>query len=150
MKVNDVMTKSVGFCREDDNLGKAVAVMWQKDCGMIPILNDKDRVVGVVTDRDVSVAATTRNVIPSNIPVKDLIIGKTITCSKKDSIKKILKKMRKHQIKRIPIVKKNGKLDGVVSINDLLQMKKSKKFQKQIFKTMKAIGKPSPILLKEI
>lgn len=150
MKAKDVMTKNVGFCHEDDNLGKAVAVMWQKDCGMIPVVGEKDRLIGVVTDRDISVAATTRNLNPSDIPVKDLIIGKTITCSRKDSIKKILKKMQKHQIKRLPVVKKNGKLDGVISINDLLQMKKSKKFRKQIFKTLKAIGKPSPILLREV
>lgn len=150
MKVNDVMTENVGFCRENDNLGKAVELMWQKDCGMIPVLNRDDRVIGVVTDRDVSVALTTRNQLPSDIAVKDLIIGKTITCTKKDSIKNVLKKMSKHQIKRIPVVKKKGKLVGMVSINDLLQMKNSKRFEKQIFKTLKAIGKPSPILLREV
>ncbi len=150
MRVKDVMTRNVGFCRENDNLGNAVEVMWQKDCGMIPVLNDKDKVVGVVTDRDVSVAATTRNRLPSNISVKELIIGKTITCSKKDSIKNVLKKMRKHQIKRLPVVKKKGELEGIISINDLLQMKKTKPFEKEIFKTLKAIGKPSPILLKEV
>ncbi|NNE99858.1 MAG: CBS domain-containing protein [Pyrinomonadaceae bacterium] len=150
MKVNNVMTKNVGFCRETDNLATAVGLMWQKDCGIVPILDTEDRVIGVITDRDVSIAVTTRNRAPSEISAAAMIIGKTITCSKNDSIKNVLKKMSKHQINRIPVVTKKGRLKGVISINDLLQMKKSKRFERQIFKTLKAIGKPSPILLREV
>lgn len=150
MKVKDLMTKNAGFCCENETLGKAVEIMWQKDCGMVPVLADAGKVIGVVTDRDVSVAATTRNQPPSRIAAKDLIFREIVTCKKDDSIKQILKRMRKHQIKRLPVVNKKGALAGVISINDLLQAKKSKRFEKQILKTLKAIGRPSPILLREV
>ena len=150
MKVNDVMIENVSFCRENETLGKAAELMWQKDCGMVPVLNDEDEIIGVVTDRDICIAVASRNQLPSDISVKDLADGKVITCSKKHSVKKVLKIMKKHQIKRLPVVGNNGKICGVVSINDMLQMRKSKRYKKQIIKTLTAIGRPSPILLEEV
>lgn len=151
MKVKKVMTKSVGVCKEDDNLAKAVSIMWKKDCGIVPVVDKKSKVIGTVTDRDVSVSVFLQNKSASNILVGDVTNGKVITCSAKDKVKDVLKKMKKCQIKRLPVVKKNGKIQGIISITDiLLASGKNKKLKKKVLKTLEAIGKPHPIVLKEV
>ena len=148
MKVSKIMTKNVGTCRTNESLAKAVEIMWQKDCGIVPVIDKKNKVMGTITDRDISIALTTRNRLASEITTGEVINGKIITCSPKDKVKNALKKMRKHQIKRLPVVKKNEKLVGIISITDILSMKKNKSLKKEILKTFEAISKPAPILFK--
>ena len=149
MKVKKIMTKSVGVCEVNDNLAKAVEVMWQKDCGIVPVVDKKSKVVGTITDRDVTVSVFLQNKTTSEIRTGDVINGKVLTCTSKDKIEKVLKTMKKHQIKRLPVVGKKNKLEGIISITDiLLASKKDKKLQKKVLKTLEAIAKPRPIVLK--
>lgn len=151
MKVKKVMTKSVSVCGEDDNLAKAVQFMWQRDCGIVPVVNKKSKVVGTITDRDVAVSVFLQNKAASLIRIGDVINGKVLTCSSKDKIEKVLKTMRKHQIKRLPVIGKKDKLEGIISITDiLLASNKDKKLQKKVLKTLEAIAKPRPIVLKAL
>ena len=69
MKVQDVMTREVGFCRSEDSLATAATIMWEKDCGAIPILDAENRVAGMITDRDVCIAVGTRDKRASEIGV---------------------------------------------------------------------------------
>ena len=57
MKVYEVMTIDAGFCSSDDNLTKAAEIMRQKDCGIVPVIDAEKRVIGVITDRDICLAA---------------------------------------------------------------------------------------------
>ncbi len=151
MKVKKIMTRSVGVCRENDSLAKAVEVMWQKDCGFVPVVDKKSKLVGTITDRDVAVSVFLQNKPASEIKASDVINGKVVTCSSKDKIEKVLKTMKKHQIKRLPVIGKNDKLEGIISITDiLLASDKDKSLQKKVLKTLEAIGKPRPIVLKQI
>lgn len=151
MKVKKIMTRSVGFCREKDNLTKAVSVMWKKDCGIVPIVDKKSKVVGTVTDRDVSVSVFLQNKPASNVLVGDIMSKKVKTCSSKNEVKDVLKTMEKHQIKRLPVVKKNGKLEGIISITDImLASKNDRALRRKLLKTLEAISKPHPIVLKEV
>lgn len=145
------MTKSVGVCGINDSLAKAVEIMWQKDCGIVPVVSEKSKVIGTITDRDVAVSVFLQNKAAFEIRTGDVINGKVLTCSSKDKIEKVLKTMKKHQIKRLPIVGKKNKLEGIVSITDiLLASKKDKKLQKKVLKTLEAIAKPRPIVLKAV
>ncbi len=150
MKVKKIMTKKVGFCHLDDKLIKAVGIMWQFDCGAVPILDVKNKVVGFITDRDICIAVTTRNRLSSELMINEVVTGKVITCSPKNDIEDVLKIMGKNQIKRLPVIKKSGALAGIISITDILRSTKSKLLRKRILKTYELIGKPSPILLKEV
>ena len=143
------MTKSVGVCGEDDSLTKAVDVMLQKDCGIVPIVNEKSEVVGTITDRDIAVSVFLQCKTACEIRTGDVFNGKVLTCSSKDKIEKVLKTMKKHQIKRLPVVGKNDKLEGIISITDiLLASRKDKQLRKKVLKTLEAIAKPLPIVLK--
>lgn len=145
------MTKTVGFCQAEDDLAKAVEIMREKDCGFVPVVNKKSEVIGIVTDRDIAIAVFMQKKTASKISIGDIIDRRIITCSEKDDVEDVLKKMRKHQVKRLPVIDKKEKLSGIISITDiLLAARKDKSLKKKIFKTLEAIGKPRPIVLKAV
>ncbi len=149
MKVNKIMTKNVGFCQAEDDFTKAIEIMWQRDCGVVPVVNKDSEVVGIISDRDAAIAVFLKEKPAADILISNHISEKVVTCSEKDSVKSVLKKMRKHQIKRLPVVDKKEKLSGIISITDiLLAAGKDKSLKKKIFKTLEAIAKPRPIVLK--
>ncbi len=151
MKVSKIMTKTVGFCQAEDDLSKAVEIMWQNDCGVVPIVDKESKVVGIISDRDAAIAAFLKKSVLAKISISDHISEKVVTCSEKDNVKKVLKKMKKHQINRLPVVDKKEKLAGIISITDiLLAAGKDKSLKKKILKTLEAIGKPRPIVLKAV
>jgi len=150
MKVKKVMTKDVGYCEADDKLIKAVGIMWQKDCGIIPVVDKNRKVIGMVTDRDICIALTTRNRLASDVLADSVLSGKVISCRLNDDVKIALRKMEKNQLKRLPVVNKKGELAGLISLGDILLGANKKSDKKRVVRTLKAIVKPSPILLKEI
>lgn len=151
MKVKDVMKTDVGFCDLEDNLKKAAEIMRYRDCGVVPIVDDKKRVVGMLTDRDVCLAVAARNRKASEVKTKEVIKGKAIFCSPEDKLEDALRKMRKYQIKRLTAVSENGELAGILSITDImLSVRKNKDLKKKVYATLKAIFKPRPIVLQEV
>lgn len=148
MKIKKLMSKPVGFCRPDDDLAKAVGIMWEKDCGVVPVVDGKKKVIGMVTDRDVAVSVFLQNRPPSEIRAGEVTGGKVIACAPGDRAEKALKLMRKNRVKRLPVVDKKGALAGIVSLSDiLLAAEKDKKLRKRILKTLAAIYKPRSIVL---
>lgn len=145
------MKTDVGFCAADDSLMKVAAVMRQKDCGVVPVVDDENRVVGVLTDRDLCLAVVARNRKASEVKAADLLNGAAIVCQANDKIADALRKMKKNQIKRLAVVGDAGEIAGILSIGDVLTgVRKDKKLQKKIFSTLKAINEPRPIVLREI
>lgn len=142
------MTADVGFCFTEDNLSKAIEIIWQRDCGAVPVIDGEVKTVGMITDRDIVVAVGSRNQQPSQIKIGDVIHKKGITCFEKDDVKDALKKMRRAKVKRLPVISENGALIGIISITDLIL--KAPKLKKKILSTLKAIAKPRPIVLKEV
>ena len=145
------MTTDIGFCNLEDSLTAAAEIMWQKDCGVVPVIGEKQKVVGMITDRDICIAAATRNQKTSDIKAGEMLRGEVVSCAPTDDIETALKKMRKFQLKRLPVLTETGELAGVLSMADILLLaKKDKELKKKIYSTLKAIGTPRPILLKEI
>ena len=151
MKVQDVMTAEVGFCRIEDNLAAAANIMWTKDCGAVPVLDAENRVAGIITDRDVCIALGTRDCRAAEIGVAEFCRENTIVCAPGDKLKDALKKMAKNQIKRLPVVSQSGELVGIISLTDvLLTTDEDKKLRKTVVFALTEISKPQPILLTEI
>lgn len=152
MKVKKLMKTRVGFCGPQDPLTEPARIMWQKDCGVVPVVDDKEKVVGMITDRDICISVASREQRASQIKVSELIKGKqVISCSPDDKVETALHKMKKNSVKRLPVVGKKGELVGILSITDfLVSVQKNKKLKKQIYSTLKSIGKPHRIVLKEI
>lgn len=151
MKVKDVMKTDVAFCSAEDSLMKAAEIMLRRDCGIVPIVDADKKLIGMLTDRDLALAVVARNRKASDVQTKEVIKGKAISCAPDDNLEDVLRKMRKHQIKRLAAIGANGELAGILSITDiLLSVRKDKDLKKKIQATMKAIFKPRPIVLREI
>jgi CBS-domain-containing membrane protein len=119
MKVQDVMTDEVRSCAPETNLATVAMQMWRGDFGAMPVVAGR-KVVGMITDRDVCMAAATKHRDPANIRVKEVISGQVYGCSCDTDIHEALKIMQQKQVRRLPIISaEDGKLQGVLSMNDL-------------------------------
>jgi CBS domain-containing protein len=114
------MTYHVQTCRPETNLADAAMRMWRGDCGILPVLADGRKVVGMITDRDICMAAATKHRDPANIRVSEVVSGKVYGCSADTDIHEALKIMREKQVRRLPIISaEDGKLAGMLSMNDV-------------------------------
>ncbi len=152
MKVKDVMKTNVSFCSTEDSLMKAAEVMRHRDCGVVPIVDEDKKVVGMLTDRDLCLAVVARNRKASDVKTEELLRGKAIVCSTDDKLEDALRKMRKYQVKRLAAIDASGELVGILSVTDVLQLAagKDKKLKKKVYATLRAISKPNPIVLREV
>lgn len=147
------MTTDVGACSANDSLTKAAEVMWSKDCGVVPVIDAENRVVGLITDRDICIAAATKNRRISEIKAAEMLgdDDKIISCPADDKAEDALKLMRKHKVKRIVVTGEDERLVGILSISDvLLAAGKNKKLKKKILSTLEEIFQPPPIILEEL
>lgn len=119
MKVQDVMTDDVQSCRPETNLAEAAMLMWRGDFGVLPVVTS-GKVVGMITDRDICMAAATKHRDPANIRVKEVISGQVFGCSPDTDIREALKIMRRKQVRRLPIISaEDGSLNGILSLKDI-------------------------------
>jgi CBS-domain-containing membrane protein len=119
MKMMDVMTRNVKTCRIGDNLHQAAQVMWENDCGIVPVLDESDRVVGMLTDRDICMAAYTRGEALWAIAVSHAMSKQVHGVRTDDSIETAETIMRRAQVRRVPVLDADGRVLGIVSMNDL-------------------------------
>ena len=119
MKVQDVMTRDVHTCRPDTDLAMAAMQMWDGDFGMLPVLDGR-KVVGIITDRDICMAAALRRRDPGMIRVDEVMTEQVSACSPDTDIREALKIMRQNQVRRLPIIDAvERRLAGLLSLNDV-------------------------------
>ena len=119
MRAQDWMTGDVRTCRPETNLNDAANEMWQGDCGILPVVDDDRRVVGVITDRDVCMGAYLQGRPLGELPVRNSMSREVFACRPSDSIEDVIRCMGDHQVRRVPVTDSAGKLVGIVSLNDL-------------------------------
>lgn len=119
-RVRELMTSDVASCRRDASLSAAAMLMWDRDCGFLPVVDDAGHVVGVITDRDICMAAALRDRAESHISVGEALSGHPVSVGTDDAIATALERMREHRIRRMPVVDGEGHLRGVLSMNDLV------------------------------
>ena len=133
MKVSELMTSEVKGCYQHDSLNRAAQLMWENDCGSVPVVDSEMKVIGMLTDRDICMAAYTQGVALTEASVGGAMSCDICTCQPADSITAAAERMRERQIRRLPVVDKSGKLVGILSMSDIareaerLRASKSKK-----------------------
>jgi CBS domain-containing protein len=120
MKVREIMTADIGTCRPETNLAEAVKLMWEKDCGVLPVVKSDGRLGGIITDRDICVALATRGQTADHISVGEVATGKIYTCVTDDDTSAALQTMKSQRVRRLPVVDGNGRLKGMLSISDVM------------------------------
>lgn len=120
MKVQDVMTNEVRACLPQTSLAIAATMMWEHDCGVLPVVDSENKVLGMITDRDVAIAVATKSRLASEISVGEIITGKVYSARPEDDVHTALKTMRHERVHRLPIVNSQGMLKGILSLNDIV------------------------------
>jgi CBS domain-containing protein len=120
MKIQEIMTCDVQCCAPDTNVAAAAKMMWDSDCGALPILNVQGQVMGMITDRDICMAVATKNKLASEITVWETSSGKAYTCRETDDIHRALDVMKRERVRRLPVVDEDGVLQGIVAMNDFV------------------------------
>lgn len=119
MKVQDVMKKTVASCHPDASLATASALMWEHNCGQLPVVSEDGKVSAVITDRDICIALGTRNQRAGDVTVRDVIYRAAVLCKAEEDVRSALKTMAMERVRRLPVVDHEGALVGVLSLDDI-------------------------------
>jgi CBS domain-containing protein len=120
LKVADLMTRDVYTCTINDSLNGAARIMWDHDCGCAPVIDTHGKLAGIVTDRDISMAAYTQGVPLDAIPVERVMSARVISCGRGDDLETAHQLMRTHEIHRLPVVDTRGRPIGILSLSDVI------------------------------
>lgn len=142
MQVQELMTKEVKTCGRGSNLAEVAGLLWKGDCGALPVVDDENKVVGIISDRDICFAVATKGRLASEIAAGELTSGRPLyTCSSEDDVQDALTTMQRQQIRRIPVVGSDGKIEGILSISDVvLAATTETRWQKQGVSNAEAIS----------
>ena len=119
MKAAEVMTADVATCRASDSLNRAAQLMWERRCGCVPVIDDGGRVVGLLTDRDVCMAAYTQGRRLDDIAATVAMSRPVRTCLPTASLEDVEDLMMAHGVRRIVVVDADGRLCGLLSLDDI-------------------------------
>ncbi len=119
MKVADVMTSELATCRADDSLNRAAQLMWERRCGTVAIVDEAGKAVGVLTDRDVCMAAYTQGRRLDDIAVGSAMSRAVRTCLASAAIEDAEDVMAAHAVRRVVVVDDDGRACGMLSIDDI-------------------------------
>lgn len=117
MKVNELMTRDVTLAEPDMTLDRAATLMRDRDFGVLPV-GENDRLVGVITDRDIAVRAVADGRDPTSTTVRDAMSPGTRWVFEDASCEEAAQVMKEHQIRRLPVINRDKRLVGIVSIGD--------------------------------
>jgi CBS domain-containing protein len=113
--------KDVKCCAPDATLAKAAQLMWEKDCGCMPVCDKDGRVIGMITDRDICMAALTKGRALHELRVDGAMAHGIVSCRMQDPVTIAETKMEEHQLHRLPVLDEGGRLVGIVSLADIVR-----------------------------
>jgi CBS domain-containing protein len=124
MKVEDLMTRTVRTCGAENTLEHAARLMWEGDLGCLPVVDEEGRPIGMITDRDICMAAYTQGAPLRDLRVAGAMNRQPIVCSPRSSIADVEALMQRWQIRRVPVVDL-GALVGIVTLGDIARYSQS-------------------------
>ena len=145
MRIRHVMTKDPSCCVPSDSAVRAAKIMRDERAGIVPIIENEQsqRIIGVVTDRDLCMNVVAEGRDPATVTVQECMTTKVVTCSPDDSIEKVTELMRENQIRRVPVVNDRGELQGIVALADVVERGNVK--TTQTHETLKQVSAPTDV-----
>lgn len=121
MKVNEIMHANVITCAPETSLDSVARSMWENDCGAVAVVDAKGAPVGIVTDRDIAMGAAIQGKPLWEMCSHDITRDRPLhVCSADASVPAALELMESHEVRRLPVVGKDGRLAGMLSIGDVV------------------------------
>ncbi|MGQ0613363.1 MAG: CBS domain-containing protein [Planctomycetaceae bacterium] len=149
MNVRELMSGDVARCAPDATMAEAARLLWDHDCGALPVVCcETGRVIGMVTDRDLCMAALIRGARLDELPVSVAMSRDVRTCHADDTADRAHAILREHQVRRLPVVDAEGCLVGILSLNDLARRAAKGRGpaaivrQREVAKTLAAVSAP--------
>jgi len=119
MQVKDILTSNVKSCRKGESCREAARILWENDCGCVPVVDGEGKVIAMITDRDICMAAYFQGKPLHEIPVESAMSRELWICSPDDSLAAAERTLQTRQVRRLPVVDGSRRLRGVVSLNDI-------------------------------
>jgi CBS domain-containing protein len=143
MQVRTVMTTDPVCCVPSDTAMRAACIMKDKNSGIVPVLaNDRSRkVVGVVTDRDLCFTVVAEGQYPNTVEVQTCMTTRVVTCLPDESSETALDRMRENQVRRIIVVDKEGNIQGIVALADMVRSGAVR--PDQLFEYLRGVSEPA-------
>jgi CBS domain-containing protein len=120
-RLGTLMTSPARSCSPDDSLAHVAQILWDQDCGAVPVVDGEGRPCGIVTDRDVSMGAYTKGKTLHEIRVQEVMSRHPHTCSVDEPLERAIAVMIDAQVRRVPIVGHDGRLAGIISLADVVR-----------------------------
>ena len=146
MKISSLIKRNVISCTIHDDLQRAAQLMWDHDIGCLPVIDAQGHVVGMITDRDICMAAYTQGVPLQALPVTLAMAKRVFACSANDEVAAVERRMSEHQVRRMPVIDDQGHPVGIVSLNDIARAASAGQVPaSEVTSTMTAVSAPRPI-----
>lgn len=119
VNVQKIMTRNPAFCRTWETMDQAASRMWERDCGALPVIDRDDRLAGMITDRDMCMAAFIQGKPLAQMRVDTAMSREVFSIRDNETVDDAQQIMRRRQVRRLPVVNRSGDLVGIVSVSDL-------------------------------
>ncbi len=125
MQIKEVMSRDIDLADPNMTIEKAAKLMAEDDVGFLPV-GENDRMIGMVTDRDIAIRAVARGKDPSRTMVRDVMTDRVLYCYEDESIETAARNMANLQIRRMPVVNREKRLVGIIALADIARKCDSK------------------------
>ncbi|MEZ4295842.1 MAG: CBS domain-containing protein [Polyangiaceae bacterium] len=146
MEVQKIMSRGIRTCSPEDAMSRAAQIMWENDCGVVPVVDAEGRVTSMITDRDICMATLLACRPPGELQVSMAASRTIVKVREHDSVEIAEALMQEHQVRRLPVVDAQDRLVGVLSMNDLarsFQMSDGGTVsQREVARTLAAVSQP--------
>lgn len=122
MKIEKLMSRNVRACAPTDSLARAAHLMWEGDLGLVPVVDEQGRPVGVLTDRDIAMSALFNGARLEEVAVARTMSREVTTLALDSSLQEALDLMRAQRVRRLPVVDSEGRMAGILSLADLARV----------------------------
>lgn len=119
MKVSALFHRTVTSCTDRDTLEHAASLLWRQNIGCLPVVGDDGRLIGMLTDRDIAIAAFLQGAPLRSITVSSVMAKEVLTCHADDEIDAVVDALIAHRLRRIPVIDADRRVVGIVSLNDI-------------------------------
>jgi CBS domain-containing protein len=121
MRISDLCVCDVASCTRETSLARAGTLMRRLEVGTLPVVDRDDRVIGMITDRDIALELARRNAPASEVFVDEVMSDRVETVTADHDVREALRIMARHRIRRLPVVDADDRLEGIISIDDLFR-----------------------------
>ena len=142
MQISECMTKAVELAQPEMPLRQAAQKMRDGDFGFLPVV-EYDKLIGVVTDRDITIRAVASGLDPDKAHVREILSEGLLYCFDDQSVEEIAENMGKNQVRRLPVLNRQKRLVGVVSLGDMARAKLADQEKEEVEQALSEISTPA-------